>query len=103
MSNYFPKEDGQIFKEAIDEKIQNAFFPNTPNFSEAFARILKSRTHEQDFIINELLIGFITSKAKAIISGFQGPVIDRMVEAFSTRSDFHIVDHQFYILILLQQ
>lgn len=98
MRNYFPREGGQIFKDSIDKKIQDAFFPNTLDFSEAFQKILKSRTHEQDFIINELLNGFITSKAKAIISGFQGPVIDRMVEAFSTRNDFHIVDHQFFAM-----
>ncbi len=98
MANYFPREDGQIFKDAIDEKIQNAFFPNSRDLAKAFEQVLGSRTHEQDFIINELLTGFITSKAKAVISGFQGPVIDRMVEAFSTRNDFHIVDHQFYAM-----
>ena len=59
---------------------------------------MKSRTHEQDFIINELLNGFVTSKAKAIALGTQGPIIDRMVEAFSKRNDFHIVDHQFYAM-----
>ncbi len=98
MKTHFPRNQGQIFKEAIDLKIQNAFFPNTRDFTEAFKLVLKSRTHEQDFIINELLNGFIASKAKAIISGFQGPVIDRMVEAFSSRNDFHIVDHQFYAM-----
>ncbi len=98
IKTHFPKNEGDIFKKAIDDKIQNAFFPNTLDFTEAFKNILKSRTHEQDFIINELINGFITSKAKAIASGTQIPIIDRMVEAFSSRNDFHIVDHQFYAM-----
>jgi len=98
MRLHFPQNNGDIFLKSINEKIQNAFFPNTKNFSEAFEKILKSRTHEQDFIINELLNGFVTSKAKAIASGTQGPIIDRMVEAFSKRNDFHIVDHQFFAM-----
>ena len=98
MKLHFPKNNGDIFLKSINEKIQNAFFPNTKNFSEAFDKILKSRTHEQDFIINELLNGFVTSKAKVIASGTQGPIINRMVEAFSKRNDFHIIDHQFYAM-----
>ena len=98
MKLHFPKNNGDIFLKSINDKIQNAFFPNTKNFSEAFDKILKSRTHEQDFIINELLNGFVTSKAKAIASGTQGPIINRMVEAFSKRNDFHIIDHQFYAM-----
>ncbi|MFX1364672.1 MAG: hypothetical protein ACFFCE_12860 [Promethearchaeota archaeon] len=98
MKLHFPKNNGEIFLKSINDKIQNAFFPNTTNFSEAFEKILKSRTHEQDFIINELLNGFVASKAKAIASGTQGPIIDRIVEAFSKRNDFHIVDHQFFAM-----
>jgi len=98
MKLHFPKNNGDLFLKAINDKIQNSFFPNTKIISEAFEKILKSRTHEQDFIINELLNGFVTSKAKAIASGTQGPIIDRMVEAFSKRNDFHIVDHQFYAM-----
>ena len=98
MRLHFTKNNGEIFLKSIDDKIQNAFFPNTKDFSEAFQKIIKSRTHEQDFIINELLNGFVTSKAKAVATGTQGPVIDRMVEAFSKRNDFHIVDHQFYAM-----
>ena len=59
MKLHFPKNNGDIFMKSINEKIQNAFFPNTTSFSEAFEKILKSRTHEQDFIINELLNGFV--------------------------------------------
>jgi hypothetical protein len=98
MKIYFPKNDGELFIKSINDKIQNAFFPNSKRFSEAFKKILLSRTHEQDFIINELINGFITSKSKTIALGTQGPIIDRMVEAFSKRNDFHIVDHQFYAM-----
>ena len=94
----FTRNKGELFERVIDNTIQNAFFPNTPNFAEAFSKILKSRTHEQDFIINELLNGFVTSRAKAIASYTQVPIIDRMVEAFAKRSDFHIVDHQFFAM-----
>ena len=98
MKLHFPKNNGDIFIKSINDKIQNAFFPNTKNFSEAFDKILKSRSHEQDFIINELLNGFVTSKAKAIASGTQVPIINRMVEAFSKRNDFNIIDHQFFAM-----
>ena len=98
IKTYFPRNNGDLFIKSIDDKIQNNFFPNTKSFSDAFSHISKSRTHEQDFVINELLNGFVTSKAKAIALGTQGPVIDRMVEAFSKRSDFHIVDYQFYAM-----
>ncbi len=98
MQNNFPANNGQIFKQTIDDIIQNAFFPENLTFAQSFEKILNSRTHEQDFIINELVNGFITSKAKAIASYSQGPIIDRMVEAFSKRNDFHIVDHQFYAM-----
>ena len=98
MQNNFPANNGQIFKQTIDDIIQNAFFPENLTFAQSFEKILKSRTHEQDFIINELVNGFITSKTKAIASYSQGPIIDRMVEAFSKRNDFHIVDHQFYAM-----
>jgi hypothetical protein len=98
MKIHFPKNNGDIFIKSINEKIQTAFFPKTKDFTSAFQKILKSRTHEQDFIINELLNGFVSSKAKAIASGSQGPIIDRMVEAISKRNDFHIVDHQFFAM-----
>jgi hypothetical protein len=98
VKTYFPKNEGEILIKSIDDKIQASFFPYEANFAEAFEKILKSRTHEQDFIINELLNGFVTSKAKAIASGTQIPIIDRMVEAFSKRNDFHIVDYQFYAM-----
>jgi hypothetical protein len=41
MKLHFPKNNGDIFIKSINDKIQNAFFPNTKNFSEAFDKILK--------------------------------------------------------------
>jgi len=98
MRNNFPTNNGQIFEQTIDKIIQNAFFPKKLPFAESFEKILDSRTHEQDFIINELINGFIASKTKVIASYSQGRIIDRMVEAFSKRNDFHIVDYQFYAM-----
>jgi len=98
LKTQFPRNNGVILKRAIDSAIQNSFFPNTSDFAEAFGKILRSRDHEQDFIINELINGFVTSRTKAIASYDQGPIIDRMVEAFAKRNDFHIVDHQFYAM-----
>ncbi len=98
MRQHFPRNNGEIFKKAINDTIQNAFFPDTSDFAIAFYKVLKSRTHDQDFVINELVSGFVTSKAKSIIKAVQFPVLDRMVEAFSKRNDFHIVDHQFYAM-----
>ena len=98
MKMHFPKNNGEIFIKAINDKIQDAFFPDTKDFSQAFKDIIKSRTHEQDFVINELLNGFVSSKAKAIALGTEGPIIDRMVEAFAKRNDFHIVDYQFFAM-----
>ncbi len=98
MRQHFPRNNGEIFKKAINDTIQNAFFPDTSDFAIAFYKVLKSRTHDQDFVINELVSGFVTSKTKSIIKAVQFPVLDRMVEAFSKRNDFHIVDHQFYAM-----
>ncbi len=98
MRDYFPQNNGELFIKSINEKIQNAFFPKTKDLGDAFELILKSRSHDQDFIINELINGFISSRSKAIASHVQGTVIDRLVEAFSKGPDFQIVDHQFYAM-----
>lgn len=98
MKTVFSHNNGEFFIKTIDERIQKAFFPNSKDFTEAFNLILKSRTHEQDFIINELLNGFITSKARMFAGGTQGTIIDKLVEAFKNSGDFHIVDHQFYAM-----
>jgi len=98
LKRFFPRNEGELFIRTIDNTIQNTFFPNTRDFSEAFEKILQNRTHEQDFIINELVSGFVTSKSKALVAGTTVPIIDRMVEAFSKSIDFQIVDHQFYAM-----
>lgn len=98
MRDYFPQNNGDLFIKSINEKIQNSFFPKTKDLAEAFERIIKSRSHDQDFIINELINGFISSRSKTIALNVQGTVIDRLVEAFSKGPDFQIVDHQFYAM-----
>lgn len=94
----FPINNGRLFLQTIDNVIQETFFPDTRDFAIAFEKILNSRTHDQDFIINELLNGFVVSKTKSMATDSEIPLIDRMVEAFSKRYDFHIVDHQFYAM-----
>ncbi len=98
MRDYFPQNNGDLFIKSINEKIQNAFFPKTKDLAEAFELIIKSRSHDQDFIINELINGFISSRSKTIALNVQGTIIDRLVEAFSKGPDFQIVDHQFYAM-----
>lgn len=98
MRDYFPQNNGDLFIKSINDKIQNDFFPKTKDLAEAFERIIKSRSHDQDFIINELINGFISSRSKTIALNVQGTVIDRLVEAFSKGPDFQIVDHQFYAM-----
>lgn len=98
MRDYFPQNNGDILIKSINEKIEAAFFPKTQDIALAFKNILKSRSHEQDFIINELINGFVTSRSKALAQNVQGTVLDRLVEAFSKGPDFQIVDHQFYAM-----
>jgi hypothetical protein len=98
MRDYFPRNNGELLINSINDKIQTAFFPKTQDIALAFNQILKSRTHEQDFIINELINGFIASRSRAMAQNIQGTVLDRLVEAFSKGPDFQIVDHQFYAM-----
>ena len=55
---FLPQDHGKLLVRSIDESIANSFFPRTDSLAEAFQKILKARTHEQDFIINELINGF---------------------------------------------
>lgn len=95
---YIPRNNGQLLIKMIDESIAQAFFPFSSDLSEAFAKILKSRTHEQDFIINELINGFIASQSKSFGNFKEGPIIDRMVEAFKKSRSFRISDYQFFAM-----
>lgn len=95
---FLPQENGRLLIQSIDESISNAFFPHTGDLAEAFGKILKARTHEQDFIINELINGFIASQGKSFGNFKEGPIIDKMVEAFKTSKDFRINDFKFYAM-----
>ena len=95
---YLPRNDGEILQSIIDNSIQKAFFPRTKKLAVAFKQILNSRTPEQDYIIQELINGFISSAGKSIASNSEGTILDSMVEAFKKRRDFKIVDYQFYAM-----
>ena len=69
----FPINNGRLFLQTIDNVIQETFFPDTRDFAIAFEKILNSRTHDQDFIINELLNGFVVSKTKSMATHRPGP------------------------------
>jgi len=96
LKNYLPRNDGELLSKVIDESIQKSFFPRTSNLPEAFNSILNARTPEQDYIIQELINGFISSQGKAITSNEDASILDHLVEAFKKRRDFKIVDYQFY-------
>ncbi len=96
LKTYLPRNDGEIILNIIDNSIQKAFFPKTQNLTQAFIQILDSRTPDQDYIIHELINGFIASQGKALASNKEGPILDHLVETFKKRHDFKIVDHQFY-------
>lgn len=98
LRNFLPENDGELLKNIISNSIENTFFPKSESFVKIFSQILDSRTEEQDFIIQELLNGFISSQGKAIASGEEGPILDHLVEAFKKTSDFKVVDHQFYAM-----
>jgi hypothetical protein len=98
LKTYLPKNNGEIMQKIIDNSIQRAFFPRTNKLPQAFTQILDSRTPEQDYIIQELINGFISSESKAFTESSEGPILDHLVEAFRKRKDFKIVDFQFYAM-----
>ncbi len=95
---YLPKDDGELLKKAIDKSISNSFFPRTDDLAEAFEKILNARTHEQDFIINELINGFVASQAKSFGLEYEGSVIDRLIEGFKKSNKLRISDQKFYAM-----
>ena len=95
---FLPQDHGKLLVRSIDESIANSFFPRTDSLAEAFQKILKARTHEQDFIINELINGFIASQTKNFASSKEGPMVDKLVEAFRTTRNFQITDYKFYAM-----
>ncbi|MBD3353197.1 MAG: hypothetical protein GF364_17085 [Candidatus Lokiarchaeota archaeon] len=98
IKRYLPRNDGEYIIKIIDDSIQKSFFPRINNISEAFIKILDARTPEQDYIIQELINGFISSEGKVIASSKGGPILDNLVEAFKKRRDFKIVDFQYYAM-----
>ncbi|MHA1718224.1 MAG: hypothetical protein ACTSWX_14140 [Promethearchaeota archaeon] len=97
---YLPKDNGSILIKSIDESISNAFFPQTNKLEVAFEKILKTleQQHENSFIINELINGFIASQNKSFGSFKEGPIIDRIIEAFKKSRNFQISDYSFYAM-----
>ena len=98
LQRYLPKENGKILTEAVDNSISRMFFPRTDDFSEAFAQIIEARTHEQDFIINELINGYIASQTKGFGLFYESAVIDKLVEAFKKSNQFRITDQKLFAM-----
>lgn len=100
LHRYLPRKNGDILKKSIDESISNAFFPQTNKLDEAFDKILKTleQQHENAFIINELINGFVASQSKSFGSFKEGPIIDRIIEAFKKSKNFRISDYSFYAM-----
>lgn len=100
LHRYLPRKNGDILKKSIDESISNAFFPQTNKLGEAFDKILKTleQQHENAFIINELINGFVASQSKSFGSFKEGPIIDRIIEAFKKSKNFRISDYSFYAM-----
>ena len=100
LHRYLPRNNGDIIIKSIDESIANAFFPKTNKLDEAFEKILKTleQQHENAFIINELINGFVASQSKSFGSFKEGPIIDRIIEAFKKSKNFRISDYSFYAM-----
>ena len=100
LHRYLPRNNGNIIIKSIDESISNAFFPKTNKLDEAFEKILKTleQQHENAFIINELINGFVASQSKSFGSFKEGPIIDRIIEAFKKSKNFRISDYSFYAM-----
>ena len=81
LNRYLPRNNGEILIKSIDESISNAFFPQTNKLDVAFEKILKTleQQHENAFIINELINGFVASQSKSFGSFKEGPIIDRII------------------------
>ncbi|MHA1473795.1 MAG: hypothetical protein ACTSQ5_01270 [Promethearchaeota archaeon] len=100
LNRYLPRNNGEILIKSIDESISNAFFPQTNKLDVAFEKILKTleQQHENAFIINELINGFVASQSKSFGSFKEGPIIDRIIEAFKKSKNFRISDYSFYAM-----
>lgn len=97
---YLPRKNGELLIKAVDDSIQNSFFPRTNDLAEAFGKILTSleQEFENSYVINELINGFIASKTKSFGSFKEGPIIDRIIEGFKKSKRFRITDYSFYAM-----
>lgn len=100
MIRYLPRNHGELLVKSIDISIQRSFFPRTSSLAEAFAKILASleQQYENSYVINELINGFVASQSKSFGSFKEGPIIDKIVEAFKKSKNFRISDRSFYAM-----
>ena len=100
LKRYLPKDNGELLIKSIDESIQNSFFPRTKSLGEAFSKVLSTleQQHENSFVINELINGFIASQSKSFGSFKEGPIVDRIIEAFKKSRNFRISDYAFFAM-----
>lgn len=94
----YAQNEGQLLKRLVKDSIEDTFFPQSEDLTTAFRKILAARTDDQDFVIQELLSGFVISEAKGFGMSREGTVMDRFVEAFRKSRNFAITDQQFYAL-----
>lgn len=91
MKEFFMKDDGKFLLNLIHEKIEMAIFPVKQTLGETFEIILNSRVmHEQDFLIQELVNGFISSKEDSIGEFKNAKVLDRVIKLFSESKNLTI-------------
>ncbi|MHA1584953.1 MAG: hypothetical protein ACTSWL_06835 [Promethearchaeota archaeon] len=100
LKRYLPRNNGELLIKSIDDSIQNAYFPRVNSVSEAFNKVLNTlaQQHENSFVINELINGFIAGKAKSFGSYKEGAVIDKIIEAFKKSKDFRISDYRLFAM-----
>ncbi|MHA1733337.1 MAG: hypothetical protein ACTSU5_15430 [Promethearchaeota archaeon] len=94
----YAENDGFLLKKLIKETIEDTFFPQVDDLTSAFRKILAARTQEQDFIIEELITGFVVSETRGFGMEREGTILDRFVEAFRKSKNFTITDQQFFNL-----
>ncbi len=91
IKEFFMKDDGSFLLKLIQEKIEAAIFPRKQTLGETFEVILTSRTiHEQDFLIQELVNGYIASKEDSIGEFKNARVMDRIIKLFVESKNLRI-------------
>ena len=91
IKEFFLKDNGEFLLNLIHEKIEDAIFPRKQTLGETFEVILTSRTiHEQDFLIQELVNGYISSKDDSIGEFKNARVMDRIIKLFIESKNLRI-------------